>query len=237
MKLAIMQPYIFPYIGYFQLIHAVDKFVFYDDVNYIKQGWVNRNRILMNGTDFTFSVPLLKQSSFVKIGDTLINHAQYPIWRKKFLKTLIQAYKKAPFFESVYLMVESVLDQESESIATMAKNSILRTCRYLDLHCEWENSSSIYNNDHLKGQDRVLDICKVENARIYINPTGGRSIYSNEDFEVNNLELYFLQTGSVEYSQFKDPFVPSLSIIDVLMFNPPFKIREEFLNNYKLTQI
>src|SRR5690606_26985644 len=159
MKLAIMQPYIFPYIGYFQLISAVDKFVFYDDVNFIKQGWVNRNRILVNGTDYLFSVPLMKQSSFVKIEDTLINHAEYPHWKKKFLKTLSQAYRKAPLFKSVYPLVESILKQEVDSIATLAKNSILKTCQYLNLHCEWETSSSIYKNEHLKGQNRVLDIC------------------------------------------------------------------------------
>lgn len=234
MRLAIMQPYIFPYIGYFQLINAVDKFVFYDDVNFIKQGWVNRNRILMNGKDHLFSVPLIKQSSFTKITDTLINREQYQIWKKKFCKTLIQAYKRAPFFDKAYPFVESVIENDSESIAILAKNSVWKTCEYLDLDSQWGNSSSIYKNEHLRAQDRVLDICRKEKATVYINPTGGMELYSKDGFEQNQLQLNFIKSNETEYQQYDHAFVPWLSVIDVIMFNHPEHVKNQLLTKYEL---
>lgn len=233
MKLAIMQPYVFPYIGYFQLIKAVDKFVFYDDVNFIKQGWVNRNRILMNGKDHMFSIPLEKQSSFTKIADTRINQSQYGIWKKKFYRTLTQAYKKAPFFDQVYPTIESVLESKAESIAEIAKNSVRKSCEYMDLNVQWVSSSSIYANEQLTSQERVLDICKKETADVYINPIGGMNLYSLHDFEKYRIGLNFLRSKEVHYQQHGLPFVPWLSIIDVLMFNTVENIRA-YLDKYEL---
>lgn len=233
MKLAIMQPYIFPYIGYFQLIHAIDKFVFYDDVNYIKQGWVNRNRILVNRKDHLFSIPLLKQSSFTHIADTRINITQFDIWSRKFYKTLTQSYKNAPYFEEIFSLVESVLQVKCNTIGELARTSVLTVCEYLQLERKWVESSKVYHNENLKAQERVLDICKKENATMYINVQGGKALYNHNNFKKENLELLFLKPGSVEYKQKMDEFVPWLSIIDVLMFNNLENIWK-YLNNYKL---
>ena len=84
MKLAIMQPYIFPYLGYFQLLNSVDHFVFYDDVNFIKGGWVNRNQLLINNQNKFFTVPLKKIISFTPINEVEIHKKLYPNWRSKF---------------------------------------------------------------------------------------------------------------------------------------------------------
>ncbi|MFW5701046.1 MAG: WbqC family protein, partial [Cyclobacteriaceae bacterium] len=126
MKLAIMQPYLFPYIGYFQLIHAVDKFVFYDDVDFIKQGWISRNNILLNNQFFTFTVPLVSISSNQKINRTEIHLHQYQNWRKKFFKTLNQAYKKAPFYKVVMPIIDEVFGAEHKYINDLARESIIR---------------------------------------------------------------------------------------------------------------
>src|SRR5690606_28909470 len=140
-RIAIMQPYIFPYIGYFQLINAVDTFVFYDDVNFIKQGWVNRNSILVNNKDMLFTVPVAKISSFSEIKDTRLDHVNYSIWRNKFCKTLIQNYKKAPFFNEVYPLIRKILDNKIDTIGELAIISIINTCEYLDMEKDFKVSS------------------------------------------------------------------------------------------------
>jgi WbqC-like protein family len=219
MKIAIMQPYLFPYIGYLQLISSVDRFVVYDDVNFIKQGWINRNRILLNGKDSVFSVPLKNASSFVPINKTGLNEQLYPGWKDKFFKTLSQAYAKAPCFSEINEMVIKVFNTPCNSISELSVASLQQVCSYLGLGTEFVVTSSKYNNNHLKAQDRVIDICKTEGADTYINLSGGRELYSKDAFRAAGLELCFIDTKGISYEQFSGNFVPWLSIIDVLMFN------------------
>lgn len=219
MKLGIMQPYLFPYLGYFQLIAAVDKFVLYDDVAFIKQGWINRNQILLNGQPCLFSVPLRGASSNRSIRDTEISVGEYPRWRDRFLRTIVLAYSKAPYFEATMQLVSSVLEPSSSSAADLARRSIEVVCEALDLVTRIEISSTIYNNSHLRAQERVLDICRREGASLYINPSGGRELYSHEAFGACHMELRFLRSRLPAYPQFGGEFVPALSILDVLMFN------------------
>jgi hypothetical protein len=221
MKLAIMQPYLFPYIGYFQLIKAVDKFVIYDDVNFIKQGWINRNAILVQDKSWMFSVPLVNQSSFSKIKEVNVNDRLYVSWQKKFLRTIEQSYRKAPFFKEVLNLVTTVFDiQENEiSISELATRSLLATSAYLGINTPFVSSSSIYDNQALSGPERVIDICKKENASQYINPIGGQELYNSMEFGQSELE--FIKSLPINYTQFNNEFVPWLSIIDVMMFNSP----------------
>jgi hypothetical protein len=234
MKLGIMQPYIFPYIGYFQLINAVDKFVVYDDVNFIKQGWVNRNRILNNGQPIFFTVPLTDASSFKTINQTFISRNIYESFRSKFLKSLAAQYKKAPYFEMVAPMVERVLSSQYDTIGQLALASIKETCEYIGVTTTFVDTSTTYNNADLHAQDRVIDICRKENATTYINVTGGRSLYDKNAFAAQGIELYFISSAPISYPQFKHEFVPWLSIIDVMMFNPKEQVRQ-MLNQYELT--
>ena len=224
MKLAIMQPYFFPYLGYFQLIAAVDKFVLYDDVAFIKQGWVNRNQILLDGKPHLFSVPLQGASSNKTIRDTLVNFHEYPRWKDKFLKTIALAYSKAPQFEPTRSLLSDVIDSNFGNIGELAWRSVLAVCQRLGLPTRIEPSSTIYGNGHLHAQERVLDICARERAALYINAPGGRELYASETFAAHGIELRFLRSRLPVYSQFKHEFVPALSIIDVLMFNSPQQI-------------
>ncbi len=233
MKLGIMQPYIFPYIGYFQLIKAVDRFVVYDDVAFIKQGWINRNRILLNGEPHTFTVPLKNASSFVTIGNTGINQDIFPTWSNKFLKTLTQAYSKAPYYNEVFELVSLVLFGPCDTISILATNSLIQTCSYLNITTEFVRSAVPYQNSDLKAKDRVIDICKKEKAEIYINPIGGKELYDKADFKQAGLDLFFLRTGNISYEQRVREFVPWLSIIDVMMYNSPETIMG-FLNDFDL---
>lgn len=233
MKVAVMQPYLFPYIGYFQMIKAVDKFVFYDDVNFIKQGWINRNRILLNNKDFMFTVPLQKANSFSLIKDTLINDKLYDGWNIKFQQTLTQNYKKAPYFEEVINIIHSILEKEHKSISDLAIESVSAISNYLQLNTEFILSSETYDNKELDRLERLISICKTEKATEYINAVGGQELYSKEDFKNHGIELHFIKSQPIEYTQFKNEFVPWLSIIDVLMFNSVEEINE-MLDKFEL---
>ncbi|SMC40696.1 WbqC family protein [Moheibacter sediminis] len=232
MKIAIMQPYFMPYIGYFQLINAVDKFIIYDDVNYIKQGWINRNNILLNNKSHLFSVPLKDASSFKKINEIEINEILFPKWKDKFFKTL-EVYKKAPFYESVRCILEKILISDQGKISDLIYYSLVEITKYIGIQTIIEKSSYIYKNSELQRAERLIDICKTEKANIYINPLGGQELYDKKYFSDYDIELYFIKTKAIQYPQFGDNFVPWLSIIDVMMFNTPEQINE-MLNRFEL---
>ena len=234
MKLAIMQPYLFPYIGYFQLVAAVNKFVIYDDVNFIKGGWINRNNILINKKSNLFTVPLNKASSNTLINETTINLKFYNIWKVKFLRSIEQSYKKSPYFTEVYNLIENVLEiNENDLISELAVNSIKNVIDYLQLDTEICETSENYNNKTKSGQERVLDICGIEKASHYINPIGGIELYSKNTFKENGIVLNFIKSKPIIYSQFDNDFSPWLSIIDVLMFNSVSEVNK-MVNQYEL---
>lgn len=219
MKLAVMQPYLFPYIGYFQLLNAADKFIVYDDVSFINRGWINRNHILIDGRAGMFSVPLSKASQNGLIKDTAIDRASFPRWEGKFLRTLEQNYRQAPYFEPVMEVISRSLRDHDGFISRMAVKGIQSVLDYLNIERNLALSSATYANQHLRGAERIIDICRIELADTYINPIGGLKIYERDHFAGHSISLYFLKPGRITYRQHRDPFVPDLSIIDVLMFN------------------
>ena len=233
MKVAIMQPYFLPYIGYFQLIKAVDTFVLYDDVNYINKGWINRNNILVNGKAFMFTIPLKDASQ-----NKLINQIELsddPKWRTKLLQTVGQSYKKAPNFNVVYPILERVLNGASVRVCDLIFESIQEINQYLGITTTIVRSSEIYQNQNLKAQDRIIDICGQENAQLYINPIGGQALYDQAAFKKHQMTLRFIYTKSLTYKQFQNEYVPFLSILDVLMFCSVAEINH-FLDLYELVE-
>jgi hypothetical protein len=232
-KLAIMQPYLFPYVGYFQLMHAVDRFVIADDFTFIKQGWINRNRLLINGNAAYFTVPLKRHPATALIHEVEIDDAGNSRWRGPLLKTIGNFYRRAPSFEAVYPIAERVFGGPFTHIAEMARASVREVALYLGLTTTVVDSSAVYGNAHLKGQDRVIDTCRAERATDYINAPGGRALYSSEAFLAHGIRLHFLSANPFEYSQFGQPFVPDLSIIDLLMFNTAGDARA-LLQRYQL---
>ncbi len=218
---AVMQPYIFPYIGYFQLINAVDVFVFYDDVNFIKQGWINRNKILSNNEAQLFTVPLKKISSFKQINEVEVNASLYLKWKKKFLKSLEQNYTKAPYFKSTYELIKKSLDGgENKTISELASLSIENVAHHLGIKTKFNVSSVKYANSKESDRtDRLLHISKELGATKYINALGGQELYNKNDFLKHRIDLKFLKPELKPYSQFSNDFVAGLSIIDILMFN------------------
>ncbi len=220
-----MQPYFFPYIGYFQLIHAVDLFILYDNVQFSKKGWVQRNRILNNGKDFLFSLPLKKDSDFLDVVDRRLSE-NFDQESNKILRKISESYKKTPFFNHVFSMVERCMEFQNRGLFDFVFFSIMEINNYLDINTPIKISSSISNERTLKGEKRVLEICKKVNADTYINLPGGKNLYKKEIFEKEGISLSFLKPSLKPYIQFGDKFIPGLSIIDVLMFNEKEKVKE-----------
>lgn len=230
MKIAIMQPYFFPYIGYFQLINAVDKFVIYDNIEFTKKGWINRNRILVNGKDEYITLPLKKDSDYLNIAQRCLTDT-YKIERVKLLRRINGSYRKAPQFNEVYSLVEVIINTEEENLFGFTHQSLENICQYLNIKTEFIISSKISIDHQLKSQEKVIAICKALNANQYINPIGGVELYSKEIFQQNNIELNFIKPDTIEYMQFTNQFIPWLSIIDVMMFNSKEKIHR-YLNSF-----
>ena len=238
MKLAIMQPYFLPYIGYFQAISAVDKYILYSNLNYIKDGWIHKNRILnINGTAFPITVLVANKSSFMKICD--INLVSNKPWRKKILHSIYYNYKFSAFFDEIYTLVERVINYDTENLSTLNERCVVTVCQFLDISTEIVHDNSIYAdieekllkvdlNDYsefpyladrkpIKKVLRVIEICRRENAKIFINAIGGQALYNKNEFASYNINLNFIRTRDFIYPQKSNKFVPNLSIIDVLM--------------------
>jgi len=230
MRIAIMQPYVFPYIGYIQLVNLVDKFILFDDVNFINRGWINRNNILLNGQAHLFTIPLRNSSQNQLINQTEVGDTG---WKNKFFKTLEQAYKQAPYFDEVFALVQDVFENKVVYINQLASLSLTKICKYLRIETTFFESSSLSGNKGLKAQERIIDICLEMRADQYINPIGGTKLYSKDDFASKGIALNFLEVTAYSYPQFSNKFVPDLSIIDVLMFNSVDETRE-LLNKYIL---
>ncbi len=232
MKLAIMQPYIFPYIGYFQLVYAVDSFVFYDDVNFIKRGWINRNNVLINGKAHLLSFPCIGASQ-----NKLINEVGVDLHDKQYAKlekSVEMAYKQAPYFNEVMPIINGVFNSGVTNIAQLAALSITSVCVYLELDRKFMFSSEDFHQSRgLDKADRLINISRQLNADQYINAIGGMELYDKPYFKKEGINLSFLKPNLGTYNQFEEPFVPGLSIIDVLMFNSKIKVRE-ILANYEL---
>ncbi|MHA2426861.1 MAG: WbqC family protein, partial [Candidatus Hermodarchaeia archaeon] len=223
MKLAIMQPYFFPYIGYFHLAHAADMFVVYDNIQYTKRGWINRNRILHNGTDTVISLPLKRDSDYLDVRDRVIAES---FNRKKLLNRIRGAYNRAPHFKRTFSFVESIINYDDHNLFRFLLNSMVLTFQHLGIDTAVVTSSDVSIDHRLKSQDKVLAMCEAVDAQVYINAIGGIDLYSREAFSDRGIELKFVKSKLVEYKQFGQDFCPWLSIIDVMMFNDMDTIKE-----------
>ena len=231
MKLAIMQPYLFPYIGYFQLIHAVNTFVVYDNIKYTKKGWINRNRMLSHGKESLFSVPLAKGADSLHVVERTLA-ADFD--RDSFIRSFREGYHGAPFLrQTMEVLEEAVLDGET-NLFEFLTHSIKTICRHLNIDTKFKISSQIPIDHSLTGKDKVIAISKNLEAEWYINPIGGRDLYTKDEFAKDGLKVAFIKSIPVQYDQRCKTFVPWLSILDVLMFNGVEKVVESILSQYDL---
>lgn len=229
MIVSIMQPYFLPYIGYFQLIDKCDTFVVLDDVNYINRGWINRNRILINGKIQYITIPLVGASQNKLINEILIQNSTN--WKAKLMKTIEMAYKKSISFENGLQVFEKIINYDEDNLSKFLTNSIVEIINFLDVDTQIIKSSSVFPKNGLKGEHRILDICKQLNADQYINPIGGIELYHKEVFEQENIKLNFIKTIPMPYEQIKiNEFEFGLSMLDVIMNNDTQNIKKQLLN-------
>lgn len=231
MKLAIMQPYFFPYLGYFQLINAVDLFIVYDNIKYTKRGWINRNRILQHGRETLLSLPLRSDSDSLHIRDRQI---AADFQADKLLNKIEDSYRRAPHFLRAFPVLEAVLRYQDRNLFRFLHHSILQTCAFLKLGTRIAVSSHIPISPQLKGEDKVIALCEQSRAGVYVNAIGGTGLYSRQRFQDRGMELRFIRSAPFEYQQFGGQFVAGLSVIDAMMFNSVDSIRAYLCTCYDL---
>ena len=227
-----MQPYFLPYIGYWQMMHAVDEFVIYDDVQYSSGGWINRNRLLLGGEAKYFTLPLRKGSMRQAINERQLTE-NWDRARQNLINQIANAYAKAPQHAPVMQLVEGILQEPGDNLADFLSAALAQTAAYVGITTSLIRSSELGIRHFDTPAERVVAICDALQARRYVNLPGGRALYEKDDFRTKGVELCFIQSRPITYSQFEDAFVPNLSILDVMMFNAPETVRA-MLADYEL---
>ncbi len=213
-----MQPYLFPYLGYFQLMNYADKFFLLDNVNYMKRGWINRNNILLNQKPYRFTLPLHEVSQHKKINE--INIAADQKWKRNFMETLRVGYHNAPYFKDAETLIRDVIYYDGDLLSGFIQSSLETIAKHIGIKAEIIPVSLAEEKEGMKGQDRIVNICVREEATEYINMPGGKSLYDAEIFLKHNIKLSFIDPHLTPYpQQQKGEFLAGLSIIDVLMNN------------------
>jgi hypothetical protein len=233
MRTAIMQPYFWPYIGYFQLIGAVDSFIVYDNIQYTKSGWINRNRLCRDGAAVTFSLPLKRASGCPEVRERELADDFNP---EKLLNQIKGAYGRAPYFAQTLPLIETVMCHPAKNLFRFVLHSILKTNERIGIGTRILISSDIDIDHGLKGQERVMALCEAVDTKTYVNLSGGVALYSADAFRARGMRRQFIRTTPFEYAQLRQPFVANLSIIDVLMFNPVEAVRSFLCGDYELLE-
>ena len=232
MRVAIMQPYFLPYIGYWQLIADADAFVIYDNIKYTKHSWINRNRFLLNGEPRVFSLPLRHGPDEADVIEREIAGNYLP---QDLMRRFEGAYKKAPHYAETMEVIVRVLWCKDVNLFGYIRNSVEEIAGHLGITTPIIRSSAIeIDHMNLKSQDKVLAICKALNATEYVNASGGVELYDRIKFQEQGIRLDFIRSKALRYQQFGETFVPWLSIVDVLMFNPIEQVREIIQNNKEI---
>ncbi len=238
MRLAAKQPYFMPYIGFFQEINAVDRFVLYDNIAFIKQGWVNRNRIALRGQhEFSIMVPLRNQSSNRTIAETVIDNTRP--WQNKMLKMLAMNYGNSQYFNETFPVLEEIMSTRYRTIAELNDDSIIRICRHLCIDTEIVRDEGRYPDleerlARFDGVDysefpefeelrtprkviRIIELLRAEGCNHYMDSAGAAKLYFKDEFRHYGIELSFIRTNPISYPHISQEFIPNLSIIDLLM--------------------
>ena len=227
MKLGIMQPYFFPYLGYFSLIKSTDKFILFDTAQFIRHGWIERNRILKQDTSWQYiSVPLKKHHQETAIKDIEINNDEK--WKEKIIAQLTHYKKKSPFYKQTIEVIQSGLSEKTDSITKLNYNTLKATCEYLNIpfNCSIFSERNLVIDPVNAPDEWALNICKALHYDEYINPPGGQEFFDASKYQNAGIKLIFEKPKLEFYSQRRGPdnFEPGLSIIDVMMFNSPEQI-------------
>ena len=235
MKLAIMQPYFFPYVGYFSLMEYADRFVFFDTPQYISRGWVNRNRLMTAaGEPVYMTVPIRKMPRETAIMDIAIDQSQD--WKEKIYGQLSAYKKRAPRFKAVSGFVHDVLDGfEGDSLSALNIRGMKAVAAELGIDCAFDTFSEMelpIGEVHAP-DEWALEISRAMKAEVYVNPPGGMEFFDKSKYDRAGIDLQYLQSNLKPYVQRVGKWVPGLSILDVMMFCGQDEIRD-ILNDYTI---
>ncbi len=222
MIVGIMQPYFLPYVGYFQLLNYCDTFLIYDDIEYTKKGWINRNRFQQNGEIRNFSLNLKSASDYLQIKERELSD---DFDRLKMSRAIEAAYRKAPHFEELIKFLQPIITFESNNLFLYLENSIRMACQYLGITSKIIKTSELEIGADLRGQERVLRLCELLDAKQYVNPIGGLDLYDRASFKDRGIELKFIKSRLSPYPQGNFEFVSALSIVDQIAFCGSTKLR------------
>jgi hypothetical protein len=234
MKIAIMQPYFFPYLGYFSLIVSCELFIVFDPVQYIRKGWINRNRILKKGGGVKYiNLPIVKTPRDTLISEIRMNNQIN--WKASIIQNLDYYRLNAPYYHDVAQLLEECFDQDTENLTQFLTVCLQKTCAYLGIsfHSKIYSKEKIQHPKPMNAGDWAFYISKFYNASTYHNPIGGRDIFNPEKFEKSGIQLLFIENRLNQYDQAITQFIPGLSIIDVMMFNSKEECRK-LIHQYKL---
>ena len=222
-RIAVMQPYFFPYLGYYQLFNCVDEFIFFDDANFFKKGFINNNYFVLSGIKTKFTIPIKNASQ-----NRSINQHEYIKDRliKKFLKSVYLNYKESKKFQCIFNIINQIFDTDNLNVADLNITTITKIFQYLNINKKFFKSSDILPKGQYKNKTWIAEICKVREGTTYINSFGGRRLYKADFFKSYDLDLEFLKPNFSKYMQFSKAFIPSLSMIDVLMHNSKEEVRK-----------
>ena len=232
MRLGMMQPYFYPYLGYWQLMNYVDEYIIYDDVNYIKSGWINRNRIKLNGAPAYLGISVKKASQNKKINELEVFMPDSD--KEKILMKLKMAYGKAPYFKNVFELFKDTVYCEKTNLAEYLKYQNIKTADYMGITTKIYSATELELDHTNRAQARIIDVCRIRGASEYVNAIGGKELYDKQLFSEAGIKLNFLKMDTdIVYPQGKGQFIPSLSILDVLMFNSKEEI-QALLKRYSI---
>lgn len=230
-SVAIMQPYLFPYIGYYQLINKVDYFVILDNVNYMKKGWINRNRLLINGLPSFFCLPIKEVSQNKKINELYFDNFLFN--KNKLLKTIYYTYSKASEFELIYNLFSIILSFENSKVVDFIEFTLTQIAKHFEFKTNFILSSK-FDIEHSSKEDFIINLVKKFNVNNYINLPNGLSLYDKNYFKTKDINLLFIERNfNLQYNQFNDSFCKDLSIIDCMMFNNS-KNMNMLLNQFRI---
>lgn len=232
-SIGIMQPYFLPYIGYFQLMDMVDEFVIYDNIEFSKASWIRRNRMLQNGKDAYFTLPIKKDSDFLDVDQRYLVD-EFEIEAERLLRRIETNYSKAPFFNDFFPILKKIIFCKERNLFDYILNSVRTIKEYLAIPTPIRIFSHLGNEIRaLKAQEKVITACKKLHATHYINSIGGENLYKLRDFQKENIQLRFYKPMNFEYRQFENKFIPFLSILDVCMFNSSEQIGK-YLKHFEI---
>lgn len=231
-SIAIIQPYFMPYLGYFQLLSAVDEVVLLDNVQYISGGWINRNRLSSHqGKIEWMTVPLAAGSNRALILDRNVSTS---LDTEKMISRITSLYSSRPYVERAVEMLSLSLVSERRNLADFLDANLKSTCNFLGIQTPIFRASELVEKQSTKGTQRLIEICQIRKAKRYLNPIGGKQLYKPEDFSAKEIKLQFLNSKPPRYDQGYSPHNESLSIIDLVANLDNHDILESIALGYQI---